>query len=202
MAGGPRCGLNGDHRDVELDDLKRQVWQLQEQLEKSHLLRCDNPYYDWRRRQQRGDFPFHDVCSSTSNEEAPLRHPHRYHNSYDFDVNVDISKDCNWLETTERAFGYKNVAENQEHEAKKEIPIRLYPSFDETYDAMFGVFNNIGFQVRQYFNFVLNNFISITTAYRVSPRKWISSSRVGKVQQKIDGSFWGLQRVDDNAYKI
>ena len=119
--GGRRAQNDDLDRDFEIQELKRQVQELQEQLDQRNLCGSED---ERSSGSAEGENPFHqDPSQSSGSEDAPPRHPRRIQNRRpDFDIKVDIpdfegrsqpDEFIDWLHTVERIFDLKDVAEHR-----------------------------------------------------------------------------------------
>lgn len=116
-----------DLRDIEIDDLRRQVQQLQESLHRSRPSEHDDSRHESEDESSSGGEdinPFYRARDQANDEEDSLpRRPQRYQNEYrDDNIKVDIPEFegrmhgddfIDWLNTVERIFDYKNVADDR-----------------------------------------------------------------------------------------
>ncbi|KAK0597158.1 hypothetical protein LWI29_022317 [Acer saccharum] len=114
-----------DLRDIEVDDLRRQVQQLQQRLEHFEPLEHDVSRHDSENEptDEENTNPFGRGYDRASNDGNNRRHRHM--NNFirpNFDVKVDIpefegkmqpEEFIDWLNTVERVFDYKDVPEDR-----------------------------------------------------------------------------------------
>ena len=114
-----------DLRDIEVDDLRRQVQQLQQRLEHFEPLEHDESHHDLENEptDEENTNPFGRGYDRASNDGNNRRH--RQMNNFfrpSFDVKVDIpefegkmqpEEFIDWLNTVERVFDYKDVPEDR-----------------------------------------------------------------------------------------
>jgi hypothetical protein len=126
-----------DPRDIEVENLRRQVQQLQERLQRVEASDHDAPHHESDNEVSSEDGedlnPFHQARSQASSDNTPP-HPRdlRLHNvQRHYDVKVDIpefegrmqpDEFIDWLNTIERIFEYKDVPE---HHKVKLVAIKL-----------------------------------------------------------------------------
>jgi hypothetical protein len=126
-----------DPRDIEVENLRRQVQQLQERLQRVEASDHDAPHHESDNEVSSEDGedlnPFHQARSQASSDNTPP-HPRdlRLHNvQRHYDVKVDIpefegrmqpDEFIDWLNTIERIFEYKDVLE---HHKVKLVAIKL-----------------------------------------------------------------------------
>lgn len=83
-------GRERDLRDIEMDDLRRQVQQLQQRLEHYENQEHDEIHHESQNEEEIN--PFHQALSESSSEEAAPRHQPRRRQGFqrDYDIKVDI----------------------------------------------------------------------------------------------------------------
>ena len=123
MAGHHHQGYNmedheRDHPNFEMDELRRQLQELQRRLEQYENQGCGARHHDPESDEEN---PFHHANSHSSGGSTPA-HPHFLrHLQLGFDMKVDIpefegkmqpNEFIDWLTTVERIFDFKDVPEN------------------------------------------------------------------------------------------
>ncbi|GKA57705.1 putative CCCH-type zinc finger family protein [Tanacetum coccineum] len=119
----PRKNVNHrDLRDVEIDDLRRQVQQLQEELARVKVVNEEDEVHDDDSDgEEEYDNPF---GSSSASDSGHSSHQHRRvrRSRHDFDFKVDIpefdgkiqpDEFLDWLHTVEKVFDFKEVSEDR-----------------------------------------------------------------------------------------
>ncbi|PKI67470.1 hypothetical protein CRG98_012054 [Punica granatum] len=125
MAGYRRRGENvnvvpveRDLRDVEVDELRRQVRQLQQQLERLQATNRDEQHHGSEiHEEDEEENPFHEE-SNSSNERASLQHHGREDygvkvDFLDFEGHLNLEDFIVWLATVDRVFDYKSILEDK-----------------------------------------------------------------------------------------
>ncbi|GJU76537.1 transposon ty3-I gag-pol polyprotein [Tanacetum coccineum] len=109
--------LQGDLRDVEIDDLRRQVQQLQEELASVIVVNEEDKVYDDDSDGEEYDNPF-DSSSASNSGHSSHQHRRVRMSRHDFDFKVDIpefdgkiqpDEFLDWLHTVEKVFDFKEM---------------------------------------------------------------------------------------------
>ncbi|GKC38100.1 gag-pol polyprotein-like protein, partial [Tanacetum coccineum] len=118
----PSINEDLDLRDVEIDDLRRQVQQLQEELARVKVVNEEDEVHD---DDSDGEEEYvNPFGSSFASDSSHSSHQHRRERSsrHDFDFKVDIpefdrkiqlDEFLDWLHTVEKVFDFKEVSEDR-----------------------------------------------------------------------------------------
>ncbi|PKI65306.1 hypothetical protein CRG98_014270 [Punica granatum] len=133
-----------DLRDVEMDELRRQVQQLQQQLERLQARNRDETRHGLDVSEVGEVNPFHDEDSDSSTEKAYSRLDRR-NRFEDYGVKVDIpdfegqmhpEDFIDWLATIERVFDFKNISEEKKDVCKLSVCVEKQSKEKSTHKTL------------------------------------------------------------------
>jgi G3E family GTPase len=135
QANQPPIALKRDLQDIKVENLRRQVQQLQERLQHVETSDHDASNHELENKvssdDRKGVNPFHQAHSHTSSDTPHPRNLRLHDVQHHYDIKVDIpefeermqpDEFIDWLNTIEQIFDYKDVPE---HHKIKLVAIKL-----------------------------------------------------------------------------